>query len=245
VAPAITCLKCSLILFVGMLKEKVCMNNPQSLEELQANIRHDIPAIPIEELQHVSKNSLSCEACLNTEGRHFEILLLNNYAKLQQKSVSRVDHSVQRLTKHWATGVRSPTEVEDFSSIICIQTGSGAHPASYTMGTGGSSPGIKCGRGGMLTTHALLVQSLRMSRAIPPLTQSVSMACSGATFITPSEKRAVSAAGSSLTINCIPCILLVNSTYSKLVVLNIEYPNVRLERITFSYSDYNSIITIF
>jgi hypothetical protein len=38
------------------------------------------------------------------------------------------------------TGIRSPTEAEDFASTICIQTGSGAHPASCTMGTGGSFP---------------------------------------------------------------------------------------------------------
>jgi hypothetical protein len=37
--------------------------------------------------------------------------------------------------------VQSPTEAEDFSSNLCVQTGSGAHPASYTMGTGGSFPG--------------------------------------------------------------------------------------------------------
>jgi hypothetical protein len=32
----------------------------------------------------------------------------------------------------------SPSEAEDFSSNLCVQAGSGAHPASYTMGTGGS-----------------------------------------------------------------------------------------------------------
>jgi hypothetical protein len=39
--------------------------------------------------------------------------------------------------------VRSPTEAEDFPSDLCVQTGCGAHPASYTMGTGGSFPGGK------------------------------------------------------------------------------------------------------
>jgi hypothetical protein len=37
----------------------------------------------------------------------------------------------------WTTGVRSLTETEDFSSSLCVQTGSGAHPASCPMGTGG------------------------------------------------------------------------------------------------------------
>jgi hypothetical protein len=37
-----------------------------------------------------------------------------------------------------------------------VQTGSGAHPASCTMGTG-SSPGVKNGQGMTLTPHPLLV----------------------------------------------------------------------------------------
>jgi hypothetical protein len=40
-------------------------------------------------------------------------------------------------------GVRSPAGAEDFSSSPCVQTGSGAHPASYPMGTGGPFPGGK------------------------------------------------------------------------------------------------------
>jgi hypothetical protein len=36
-----------------------------------------------------------------------------------------------------AIGVRSPAGAKDFSSILCVQTGSGPHPASCTMGTGG------------------------------------------------------------------------------------------------------------
>jgi hypothetical protein len=42
-----------------------------------------------------------------------------------------------------AIGVRSPAEVKDFSSNLCVQTGSGTHPASCTMGTGGPFPGGK------------------------------------------------------------------------------------------------------
>jgi hypothetical protein len=38
-----------------------------------------------------------------------------------------------------AIGVRSPAGAKDFSSILCVQTGSGAHPDSCTMGTGGKS----------------------------------------------------------------------------------------------------------
>jgi hypothetical protein len=42
-----------------------------------------------------------------------------------------------------AIEVRSPTGAEDFSSSACVKTVSGAHPASYPMGTGSSFPGGK------------------------------------------------------------------------------------------------------
>jgi hypothetical protein len=61
--------------------------------------------------------------------------------------VSRVAQSVQCLTMDWTAEVRFPTEAEDFSSNLCVQTGSGAHPASCTMGTGGSFPEGKAGPG--------------------------------------------------------------------------------------------------
>jgi len=47
-----------------------------------------------------------------------------------------------------------------------FQTGPGAHPASCKMGTG-SFPGVKCGRGVLLTTHSFLVPRSWKSRAIP------------------------------------------------------------------------------
>jgi hypothetical protein len=40
-------------------------------------------------------------------------------------------------------GVRSPAGAKDISSNLCVQTGSGAHPASCIMGTGGPFPGGK------------------------------------------------------------------------------------------------------
>jgi hypothetical protein len=42
-----------------------------------------------------------------------------------------------------AIGVRSPAGAENFSASLCVQTGSGAHPASCTMDTGGPFPGGK------------------------------------------------------------------------------------------------------
>ena len=47
-----------------------------------------------------------------------------------------------------------------------VQTGPGAHPASCKMGTS-SFPGIKCGRGVLLSTHPLPVPRSWKSRAIP------------------------------------------------------------------------------
>jgi hypothetical protein len=46
-----------------------------------------------------------------------------------------------------AIGVRSPAGAKDFSSSLCVQIGSGAHPASCTMGTGGPFPGGKARQG--------------------------------------------------------------------------------------------------
>jgi hypothetical protein len=46
-----------------------------------------------------------------------------------------------------AIGVRSPKGAKDFSSILCVQTGSGAHADSCTMGTGGPFPGSKSAAG--------------------------------------------------------------------------------------------------
>jgi hypothetical protein len=64
-----------------------------------------------------------------------------------------------------AIGVRSQVGVKDFSSNLCVQTGSGAHPASFTMGTGVLSLGIKRGRGVTLTTHPHLVPRSWKSRS--------------------------------------------------------------------------------
>jgi hypothetical protein len=54
-------------------------------------------------------------------------------------------------------GVRSSAGAKYFSSSLCVQTGSEAHPASCTMGTGGPFPGAKRGWGVTLTTHPYLV----------------------------------------------------------------------------------------
>jgi hypothetical protein len=46
-----------------------------------------------------------------------------------------------------AIGVRFPAGAKDFPTILCVQTGSGAHPASCPMGTGCPFPGGKSAAG--------------------------------------------------------------------------------------------------
>jgi hypothetical protein len=51
-------------------------NNPHTLDELKDNIRVEISRITREELHCVAGNIFRrCEACLQAEGRHFDILL--------------------------------------------------------------------------------------------------------------------------------------------------------------------------
>jgi len=61
-------------------------------------------------------------------------------------------------------GILSPAEAAYFSFSLCVQTGSGAHPASYPMVPGVLSPRVKRGRGVTLTTHPHPVPTTRMSR---------------------------------------------------------------------------------
>jgi hypothetical protein len=78
-----------------------------------------------------------------------------------------------------AIGVRSPAGAKDFFSILCVQTGSGAHPASCTMGTEGPFPRVKRGRGVTLTTHPHLLPKSLLSRSYTSSHPSASMARNG------------------------------------------------------------------
>jgi hypothetical protein len=62
-------------------------------------------------------------------------------------------------------GVRSPAMTKGFSSNLCVQTGSEAHPASCTMGTGGRFPGAKRDWGVTLIAHPHQVPRSGMSRS--------------------------------------------------------------------------------
>jgi len=65
--------------------------------------------------------------------------------------------------------VRVPGGAWNFSLHHCVQTGSGAYPASYPMGTRDSFPRGKAAGGVKLTTHLHLVSKSRILGAIPPL----------------------------------------------------------------------------
>jgi hypothetical protein len=69
--------------------------------------------------------------------------------------------------------------IEDFSSSLCVQISSGAHPASCPMGTAGPFPGAKVRPRGDADTHPHLVPRSRMSRSYISSPPSAFMECSG------------------------------------------------------------------
>jgi hypothetical protein len=78
--------------------------------------------------------------------------------------------------------VRSPAGEMDFSSNLCVHTGSGAQPLVQWV-PGVLSPGLKRGRGVTLITPLQLVQRSWMSRSYTPLPPSTSMECSGTALL--------------------------------------------------------------
>jgi hypothetical protein len=86
-------------------------------------------------------------------------------------------------------GYRYMTRVPVYDAGICIwpvyfplvQTGPGAHPASCTMCTD-SFPGVKRGRGVLLTTHPLLASRSWNSRDIPLPPLGHKRTCNGVTL---------------------------------------------------------------
>jgi hypothetical protein len=82
-----------------------------------------------------------------------------------------------------AIGVRSRAGAQEFSSLLCVQTGSGAHPASCTMGTGGPFPGGKARPGRDDDRPPLPVPRSWVSRSYTSSPPSASMACSGTALL--------------------------------------------------------------
>jgi hypothetical protein len=64
---------------------------------------------------------------LKTSQKHF----ISNYCWCRDSSVG--------VATGWTAGVQFPARGKRFSLLHSVQTGSGAHPASYPMGTGGGS----------------------------------------------------------------------------------------------------------
>jgi hypothetical protein len=76
-----------------------------------------------------------------------------------------------------AIEVRSPAEAKDFSSSLCVETGSRAHPVSCPLGPGGPLPRGKERTGSDADHSPHLMQSSRMSRSY--ISSPTSMACIG------------------------------------------------------------------
>jgi hypothetical protein len=99
----------------------------------------------------------------------FSVLPNTVLRKVLLMNVSQAAQSVQWLAADWVIGVRSTTEVKDFSSTVCAQLALGPTQPPVQWVPEVLSPGVKCGQGMMLTTLPLLVPRLRETRAIPPL----------------------------------------------------------------------------
>jgi hypothetical protein len=78
--------------------------------------------------------------------------------------------------------VRSPPKAKEFSCSLCVQTGSGAYPASCTMGTGGPFPGGKARPERDADHSPHVVPRSRMCMSYTPLHLDACMACSGTSF---------------------------------------------------------------
>jgi hypothetical protein len=77
-----------------------------------------------------------------------------------------------------------PDRGEKIFPLACVQTGSGDHPASCTMGTGGPFPGLKRSRGVTLTAHPHIMPRSRMSSSFSLLSFVASIACSVQLYFT-------------------------------------------------------------
>jgi hypothetical protein len=88
-------------------------------------------------------------------------IILNTYSFMWAGQLSRYNDGLRA----GRTGDRIPVGAR---FLAPVQTGPGAHPTPFTMGSG-SFPRAKSGWGVTLNTHALLVPWLWKSRALPLL----------------------------------------------------------------------------
>jgi hypothetical protein len=96
-------------------------------------------------------------------------MLCGNSIVIGSKRVSEPSSSGSIMSDYGLDGraieVRFAAEAKDFSSNLCVQTSSEAHPASCTVGTGGPFPGAKARTGHDADHSPHLVPRSRMSRS--------------------------------------------------------------------------------
>jgi hypothetical protein len=124
-------------------------------------------------IQHTDPGTICADTCIRLCSQDCSTVMVEN--KLNA-------HLWKGISSHWSRGssvsmvsdyglddlaieVRSPAETKDFSSSLCVYTGSGAHPASCPTGTVSPFLGVNRGRGVTLTTHSHPVPRSRMSRS--------------------------------------------------------------------------------
>jgi hypothetical protein len=73
-----------------------------------------------------------------------------------------IAQSIQRCIKGWAAGVRISAGARDLSLLQSVQTGSGTHPANYTLRDNGPFPGRN-------PVGAWILQDIKNCGTIPPL----------------------------------------------------------------------------
>jgi hypothetical protein len=129
-----------------------------------------------------------------------------------------------------AIEVRSLAEAKDFSSSLCVQTGSGVHPASCKMSTGSPFPGAKARPGRDADHSPHLVPRSKMNRSY--------------TFSPPKRLRFVLWDSFSFALSCDPILSAVVDlhffhTFSvALSLLNLEYSF----PILYSFSSHVSVV---
>jgi hypothetical protein len=102
-----------------------------------------------------------------------------NFFVVPLLTISRLAQSVQCLTTDWTAGVRSPQRQRIFPLPSASRPALGPTQPPVQWVPGALCPGVKRGRGVMLTTHPLLVPRLRNSRSYTSSPKCASMERNG------------------------------------------------------------------
>jgi hypothetical protein len=146
-------------------------------------------------LAHIAATRVPLRTVLHAhfQAPHMVFISDNPVLKLLVKAVFHIGvmrHSeVRRVAQVSGYGlddrgieVRSSAQAKYFSSSLCVQTGSGVHPASCTMGTGGPFPGTKAGAWRWPLTP-IYCRGQEWVGTIPPLPRSAIMAYRGTALL--------------------------------------------------------------